>query len=73
MSRQTLDESFHIDLTSQEDRERLRAILADTGAGKAVTMTVGGPAGAMRRSRPGASASYADAMRQVEANYYDAV
>lgn len=75
MTRQTAEqpETVQIDLGSQEDCERLRAILAGVAPAASVTMTLATRRDIADVHKPHAyAASYADAMRQVEASYYDA-
>jgi hypothetical protein len=75
--------TFRLNLNSPEDREQLRTILSGITPGTPLTMTVGasgtaGGSGTTARSAPRgmgplATPGYADAMRQVEATYYDTV
>lgn len=78
--------TYKLDLTSIEDRDALRELLTTAASEAPITMTVGtmtagtmtaGHAAAAPLDTAGAArpaqiaASYADAMRQVEATYYD--
>jgi hypothetical protein len=67
--------TFRLNLSSPEDREQLRDILAGISPETPLTMTVGGSGEtahpAPRAMGPLSTPGYADAMRQVEATYYD--
>jgi len=59
---------LHLTLTSAEDRQRLQQVLSDLPAGSALHLTLDRPAVAARPH-----AGYVEAMREVEATYYDAL
>lgn len=69
-------EHLHLSLASAEDVRHLQRMLDTLRPGGALHLTVDRPTGeSAREAAPTARphASYADAMRAVEASYYDAV
>jgi len=76
MSRNALHQTniVHLNLTSASDRSHLSDLLSGVRPGTPIRLTIGGDmANAPARRHTAAPASYADAMRVVEAIYYDAV
>ncbi len=76
MSRSALHQTniVHLNLTSASDRSHLSDLLSGVRPGTPIRLTIGAEtANAPARRRSAAPATYADAMRVVEATYYDAV
>lgn len=66
--------TLQLTLNSESDRHHLSGLLSAASVGSAITVTIAPPAGAPAPSLPGGLArSFADAMREVETSYYNAV
>ncbi|RDD62736.1 hypothetical protein [Ferruginivarius sediminum] len=65
--------AIRLDLGEQHGRLRFAELLSGLHPGTRVTVVIGGEPGRGRAALPASAASYASAMREVEASVYDAV
>jgi hypothetical protein len=65
--------TIRLDLGEQHGRLRFAELLSGLCPGTPVTVVIGGESRDGRNALPAGAASYASAMREVEASVYDAV